>query len=371
MGEIFLYLGILIAVIFGVFIILILIIRLYSRGKLKPLRDEKGNEIKGSIAEKKFIEVGGIKQGLFIRSENYNNPVILFLHGGPGGPELPTLLPFETTERLEKYFTVCYWEQRNSGMSYNKHIDLKTLTIAQFIEDIFQVTEYLKQRFNQEKIYLLGHSWGSYLGIKTIQKHPQYYIAFVGVGQLTNQKQSEILAYDYMLKLATEKNQNSDIKKLKKYDRDNLEFVNDFTYIAQVRGSLLNKYGIGSTRDKPSSTMAMLKLVLKFEGYTLMEKVNYLKGMISSTKSLWSKVVEDNLFESSTQFQVPVYIAHGKYDYQVSYSLSREWFEKIEAPKKAFYTFENSAHGVMVEEPEKFIQIMKDIAKQTNLQLTF
>jgi pimeloyl-ACP methyl ester carboxylesterase len=108
--------------------------------------------------------------------------------------------------------------------------------------------------------------------------------------------------------------------------------------------------------------MDMAKFILSFKGYTLSEKINYIRGMILSQTRLWDNVVGDNLFESSVIFQIPVYITHGKYDYQVSHTLAREWFDKIEAPQKAFFTFEKSAHGTIMEEPEKFVQIIREIA---------
>jgi pimeloyl-ACP methyl ester carboxylesterase len=105
---------------------------------------------------------------------------------------------------------------------------------------------------------------------------------------------------------------------------------------------------------------------LFFKGYTLSEKVNFVQGMSFSLIHLWDYVIEDNLFESSILFQVPIYIAHGKYDYQVSYTLACEYFEKIEAPEKSFFTFEKSAHSPNGEEPEKFVQIIRNIALESN-----
>jgi pimeloyl-ACP methyl ester carboxylesterase len=97
-----------------------------------------------------------MQQGFFIRSENPENPVILFLHGGPGSPELPIIIPFEKSERLEKNFTMCYWDQRGAGMSFSKSIDPATMTVDQMVEDTRQITEYLQQRFNQDKFVSLG-----------------------------------------------------------------------------------------------------------------------------------------------------------------------------------------------------------------------
>ena len=328
---------------------------------MKLLKDKDGKEIKDSIFEKAFIEIGGMQQGFFLRAENPKNPVILFLHGGPGSPELPLIIPFELPERLEKYFTVCYWDQRGAGMSFKSSVDPKTMTLEQMVEDTRQMTEYLQQRFGQEKIYLMGHSWGSYLGIKTIEKYPNNYLSFIGIGQVVCDINSEKLAYDYMLEHAMKINDKSAIKKLKRVDKNAPGFP-QLKYVMTTRTELMTKYGIGIMRQN-ISMVNILKLLLFFKGYTFVEKFNYARGSLFTLKHLWVETfVEDNLIKTSSKFEVPIYIIHGKYDYTTSYTLAREYYEIIEAPEKDFFTFENSAHSPNIEEPEKFVQIVRSIA---------
>ena len=330
---------------------------------LETLKDSDGKEITGSLVEKKFVEIGGIRQGFFIRAENPKNPVILFLHGGPGSPEAPFVASHELSERLEKYFTVCYWDQRGAGMSFNGSIDPATMTVKQMVEDTRQITEYLRQRFAQNKIYLMGHSWGSYLGIKTIEKYPENYLAFIGIGQAVNDIKSEKLAYDYMLRHAIEINDKAAVKKLKKVNKNAPDFPQR-KYVMTTRSLLMNKYGIGTMREK-ISIFRILKILLFFKGYTLAEKINFARGSLFSLKHLWDETTGDNLYETSTTFEVPVYIIHGKHDYTTSYTLAREYFEIIKAPKKSFFTFENSAHSPNFEDPEKFTQIVHGISLET------
>lgn len=345
----------------GILLTGLLILSFKSPGKLDPLLNAEGKDIEGSISERNFAKIDGIVQGFFIRSENPKNPVILFLHGGPGSPELAILYPFETTERLEKYFTVCYWDQRGAGMSYNKSVDTTSMTVEQLVEDTHHMTELLKKRFNKEKIYLMGHSWGTYLGIKTIEIYPENYIAFIGIGQVSNQLESERIAYNYMLSHAKETDDKSALKKLEKFDVNSTDFPS-LKYLLSARSLLMNKYKIGIMHDDEFSVAGLIKNMFFFRGYTLSEKLFFFKGSMFSLKNLWHYVAEDNLMESSTRFRVPVYIIHGKYDYQVSHALSQKYFEKIEAPDKAFYTFENSAHSPNAEEPEKFVETVREIA---------
>ncbi|MDR2900293.1 MAG: alpha/beta hydrolase, partial [Treponema sp.] len=236
MKSVFKVIGIIVLSIIALVLIVSVVIALNSPGKLEPLTDADGNEIAGSIAEKQFIEIGGIQQGFFIRSENPENPVILFLHGGPGSPELAFGYSYDKTERLEKYFTVCYWDQRGAGMTFTRSTDPSTLTVDQMVEDTRQMTEYLQERFNQEKIYLMGHSWGSLLGVKTIEKYPENYAAYIGIGQLSHQVESEKLAYDYMLNHAKEIDDKAAIKSLAKFDRNASDFP-PLEYIMTTRSS--------------------------------------------------------------------------------------------------------------------------------------
>lgn len=360
-------LGITLLSIIGLLLTGVIIIFVNSPGKLEPLKDSEGHLIAGALAEKNFVEIGGIRQGYFIRSENPKNEVILFLHGGPGSPELPLTIPREISERLEKYFTVVYWEQRGAGMSFNNSIDPTTMTLGQMIEDAHQMTAFLKNRFEKEKIYLIGHSWGTYLGVKTIEKYPEDYHAYIAIAQITNQKKSERLAFDYLLKHASDIGDQSAVRDLQKIDRNAPDFPG-IDYIMTIRSVLMNSYGVGITREK-ISTIDLIKDLLFFKGYTLTEKVNYLRGSLFSLEHLWNTVVmNDNLFESSTSFQVPVFLTHGKWDYQVSYTLARDWFEKIDAPDKAFFSFDNSAHSPNMELPEKFVQIVREIAMKNLTQ---
>jgi pimeloyl-ACP methyl ester carboxylesterase len=339
-----------------------------SPGKPQPLKDENGNVISGSISEKTWVEIGGITQGMFIRSENPENPVILYVHGGPGNPMLQFIEYLETSERLEKYFTVCYWDQRGSGMTYSNSSDISAMTVEQMVEDTNEVTEYLKSRFGQDKIYILGHSWGSYLSVKTIEKYPEDYLAYVGIGQTVNFAESDRLSYEYMLNHAKEINDTDIIEKLEKFDPNTEDFPmiqeegHELDYLI-VRTEALEKYGIGRLHQGVSLS-DMLKAFLVFKGYTLSEKIDWFLGSDYSMIHLFPPLQKVNLFESSSKFEIPVYIVMGEYDYMTSRVLAEKYLDAIEAPKKEFFLFENSAHSPNMEEPEKFVEVFRKIAAE-------
>lgn len=311
-------------------------------------------EGKTKIAKKGWVEIGGIKQGYFIRGENDQNPVILFLHGGPGSPEL---MMIKNTE-LEKYFTVCYWDQRGAGMTFSSDTDPATMTTAQLVEDTRQITDSLCNWYGVDKVYLMGHSWGSYLGIKTIQKYPERYHAYFGIGQVCHQLKSERLAYDYLISEARSAGDTKTVNGFTAYDKNAADFPSN-DYLLKVRTLGMNKYGVG-IKHKDISMFDIAKDLLYYQGYTLGEKLNYLRGTMFSLR-MFDEIIDDNLFETSTRFEIPVYIIQGKYDYQVSYQLAKEYMDSITAPQKAFFTFEESAHSPNMEEPERFVKVIKSI----------
>lgn len=348
--------------ILSIILIGLLVVFINSPGKLSPLKDARGNVIPGSISEKVWVEIGGIKQGMFIRGENPENPVLLYLHGGPGTPMLQFIEYLEEDARLEESFTVCYWDQRGSGMTYDKSTDVATMTLEQMVEDTHEVTQYLQSRFGQDKIYLLGHSWGSYLGVKAIEKYPENYLAYIGIGQVTNQTESEQLAYEYMLGHAKEINDRDVIEKLEQYD----PYANDFPqldYLTKGRTNILNRYGIGHLHQGITNA-DIVKSLFVFKGYTISEKINWFRGADFSMIHLFPVVLGDDLFVTSAEFDVPFYIVQGAYDYQVSQVLAEKYLEAITAPKKEFFILSDSAHSPNMEEPEAVIEIFRKIASE-------
>ena len=182
-------------------LILVGVLLAYSPGKAKPFLDERGKPLEGSISEKIFVNINGVEQGMFIKSKDSTNPVLLYLHGGMPDYFLTQKYP----TGLEDYFTIVWWEQRGSGLSYSADIPPVTMTLEQMISDTKEVTNYLRKRFGQDKIYLMGHSGGTFIGIQVAVQAPELYYAYIGVAQISNQFKSERLAYEYMLNQFREK----------------------------------------------------------------------------------------------------------------------------------------------------------------------
>ncbi len=183
----------------GVILILILclagLLLAWSPGKPEPILDDQGKPVVGSLSEKIFININGVQQGMIIKSKNLANPVLLYIHGGIPDYFLTQQYP----TGLEKYFTVVWWEMRGQGISFDPSISKDTMTTDQLVDDTLAVTNYLRDRFHQDRIYLMGHSGGTFYGIQAAAKAPELYHAYIAVAQISNQLESEKLAYTYML----------------------------------------------------------------------------------------------------------------------------------------------------------------------------
>lgn len=351
MGIIWIFGGCVVLLVLGVGVLVAM-----SNGRVRPVTGDDGQAVPGSIAEIAYAEISGMPQGMIIRGAKPQNPVLLFLHGGPGSPEYA--FAQSAGLQLEKDFTVCWWDQRGAGLSYQPGIELKTMTVPQMVQDTVEVTRYLQRRFKQHKIYIMGHSWGSFLGLHVVQRYPHLYHAYIGVGQVTNQLESEKLAHAHMLQTATEYNDTKVARRLVRYEINDIDSVTG-RYLLGPRTRVMNRYGLGMAREY-SAWKHMVKPVLTLQEYTLKQKFAMLRGISFSLKWLFDDVLATNLFETINRVEVPVYILHGRYDYQTSHTLAKQYFEGLQAPYKAFYTFSESAHSPLFDEPERFCQILRD-----------
>ena len=182
-------------------VVLLCILALASCTSAPPLRDPQGNFVRGGIASLEQVTLGGDPQWISIRGWDMRSPIILFLHGGPGSPEIP-LTRYYLCD-LEQHFVFVNWDQRGAGKSYPAGKPEK-MSIDRFVEDTRELTEYLEKRFHQKKIYVLGHSWGTLLGVLTVTRYPDLYYAYGGIGQYVEGEANERLAYSYTMAKARE-----------------------------------------------------------------------------------------------------------------------------------------------------------------------
>jgi pimeloyl-ACP methyl ester carboxylesterase len=353
---------ILFATLLGLVLILFCILLIYSPGKQAAFLDESGKPVAGSISEKIHVNINGMEQGMIIKSKDSTHPVLLYLHGG-----LPDyFLTRKYPTGLEDYFTVVWWERRGSGLSFNADVSPEAITLEQLLSDTKEVTNYLRKRFGQEKIYLMGRSGGTFIGIQAAARTPELYHAYIGVAQMTDQLKSERLAYEYMLEQFKEKGNKKMVRKLESAPVA-IAGGTPAAYLA-LRDKAMHSLGIGTTHNMNSIITGMFLPSLACREYTLTEKVNLWRAKARSGVSLlWDTILVTDLSKQVPEIDIPVYFFHGIYDYTVSYPLAKDYFEQIKAPVKGFYTFSNSAHSPIFEEPLVVREIIKkDVLNNTN-----
>ena len=307
-----------------------------------------------SIKQSKFITLGEVQQYLIIRGKNIENPLLLMLHGGTS--ETAHFVKFNHS--LEEDFTVVYWEQRGEGKSYIKGSKSDLLTLERYVEDIHELTQILKEQFHQDKLYLLAHSFGTLLGMKTVEKYPEDYKAYIAVSQVVDSITSDNIAYDKLLQV-TKGRDLKKIKKLKRVTKENLSTI-DFTKRSNDMIMLSLKYG-GLHYNKSFWNILKTSIIpiLTFKEYNFKDK---LKAMTQHEERI-IMFYKESLIDSVIKVDVPIYFMHGIDDLIVNYALTKTYFDKIEAQYKEFIIFNKSAHLVPFEEPDRFNEVVKNILK--------
>ena len=297
-----------------------------------------------------------------IRSQNEVNPVVLFLHGGCGAADRPFIIKWQSS--LANNCTIVSWDQRGAGLAYNnKMAKTETLTKVLYIDDLHNVVNYLKERFNKDKIILVGHSFGSQLGVWYTQRYPENVESYVGIGQVVDAAKNETISYNFTLQEAKKLNDKKALKTLLKIGPPVNGFYKDDkllvqrNYLNKFGGILYGKYGNSVINTLP-------KIPCMFKEYSFFTMIKYVKANTHCLSQPIGQEKVDFLNEVKS-LDVPVYLFMGKWDYNTTYDLAKEWFEQLSAPYKEFVTFEKSGHTPQWEEPDKWnAEFIKRVLKQ-------
>ncbi|MDQ0253445.1 pimeloyl-ACP methyl ester carboxylesterase [Evansella vedderi] len=304
------------------------------------------------------IEINNSKQWVYIRSQNQYNPIILFLHGGPGASQIYCADKY--FKALEHHFILVDWDQRGSGKSYSRNTSKESVSINQYVEDIRVLTEVLKKRFNKEKLYLVGHSWGSVIGLLAVEKYPELFHSYIGIGQVINLVEGEMRGYEYVLEQSKLKNDTITHKKLNKIGPPP---YNSLFKTAIVR-KLVDKYGGYKYQQKTKLWNDYLKEMLESKHYSLLDIVKWFKGTNYLVKRLNNELLTINFFEQVKKVEIPIYFLAGRFDYITPSSLVEEYFEMVDSPHKEMIFFENEAHDLHFENTNKFFDVCLKICNK-------
>jgi len=312
-----------------------------------------------SIEKFEEISLGGDKQWIFYNGESVDNPVLLFLHGGPGFAQTP--YSHFDSKKLKKHFIVVNWDQLGAGKSYNKEINPKTMTVNRFLNDTYELIKYLKKRFNKKKIFIVGHSWGSVLGLYTAINHPDDIYAYIGMGQAIDLLQGEKDAYNFTLDKAKEIQDSVAIKTLN--DIGTPPFKGGFQSLIKQR-ILLGKYG-GAFHNIGYKEIEKIRMSSPY--YNEIDQKNYMEGYGFSQYCLWDQLMEVNFFNEKKELKAPIYFFEGRYDYGTPFALVEKYFDVLKAPCKEIVWFDNSGHFPNLEETEKYQDELIKILNKTKL----
>ena len=295
------------------------------------------------------VEIGGVEQTIYLRGHDRNAPVMLFVHGGPGVPETAVARTFGL--RLEEHFVVVHWDQRGAGNSCSPDIPDESLRLEQYLTDTAELVNLLRSRFGVEKIYLVGHSWGSILGVLIAERHPELFHAYVGMGQVVNMKRGEDISYRFVLDRAQAEGNEKALEELAAIHppyTTTQELLAQRAWLSHYHG---DAYGGGGTLE-------LVKGILFSPEYSISKKLSFYGCAINSVDQAWSDVQKIDFIRDVPQLDVPVYFFAGRHDYNTPFELVEEFSSTLDAPHNEIVWFENSAHSPNLEEPDRYQEIL-------------
>lgn len=323
-------------------------VHLLTHGSTPAIRDEHGEVIPGSIALLKPIELRGGPQWVLVRGRDTTKPILLFLHGGPGMPAM--YLRQHMSPDLERDFIVVHWDRLASGKTLALD-PTPDLSVSQMVDDTCEVAQLMRARFGGRRIVLVGHSWGTYLGMLAVQRHPELFSAYVGVGQVAGlgRRDPEELRMqrDYIIARAREAGVERDLGDLEDPGTREKWLVR---FGAEMRGT--------------TSYWPFVWMGLTAPEYTLGDALRITRGPQWSKRMRYD-VIAGRLDEGVTDVRVPVWFFIGRHDYTTPYEMAQRYLEKLQAPRKELVWFERSAHFPFLEEPDRFAAEMRKVAAMT------
>jgi pimeloyl-ACP methyl ester carboxylesterase len=316
-----------------------------------PIVGSDGSALPGSVAEITTVPLGGHDQTVMIRARSAEDPVILYLAGGPGGTDLGAM---RADVSLEQDFVVATWEQRGVGKSYAALDPVSTLTVGQMVADTIELTEYLRARFGEEKIYLVGNSWGTILGVLVVERRPELFHAFIGTGQMVSPRETDTMFYEDTLAWAEATGNDALAATLNRNGPPPYESLLDYEPALSHEHDWNPYPDFDPAREMPAN--------LFVPENSLIDRINGLRSFLDTFSVLYPQLQDLDLRRDVTRLEVPVYVVMGQYEARGRAVPAEEWFEILEAPSKEMVVFEHSGHRPLFEEPAAFASLMRRVA---------
>ena len=348
------------AVILALIVIVIGIWALISSGKIRTYVGPRG------LSEKFLMDINGAPNGMIINSADTDNPVLLLVSSGPGTDDYFLTDRYENMN-LEDYFTVVYWDYRGMGIAYDSGFDSSSITMENLIEDTHEVTQYLKERFGKEKIYIMGFSGGSHIALRTAALYPEDYIAYIGMAQVvTDSTERDTAMYNYMSDKFAQMGDSRALNTLESY----VEHLDDGTVRCTATWreyvDLLHDAG-GGTILNQTEFQGIIMPIMLCHCYTIPEKINYIRGLKMYDHSPLNDELTDYDYRTLIpELQIPAYFISGEEDFNCPWPLVEDYCNQLSAPQTGFYLIPDSAHCPLWENPEVTCDILRQIREATS-----
>ena len=314
------------------------------------------------IQENYKVKTGGIEQWIYVRGQDRKNPVILFVHGGPASPMSPAMWMFQRP--IEEYFTVVNWDQRASGKTFleaEPDSISGSININKYVDDAIELAEFINKRYKTEKVILVGHSWGTIIGLKAALKRPDLFHAYVGIGQVINTRDNERLSFEYAVSQAEKLKNAAALKELKSiapYPGDQ-PITRERIIIARKWAQYYG--GLSAFRDES-----------KYYFNAPLLSPEYVEKDVSAIDNgnlfTLSRILPEFLavdFKTVKEFPIPIFMFMGRHDYTTPSEPTEAWLKNVKATTKKAIWFENSAHLIPFEEPGKMLVSLLDYVRPT------
>ncbi|MED0984649.1 alpha/beta hydrolase [Bacillus paramycoides] len=302
-----------------------------------------------------YVPINDANQYLFHSGKKYDNPVLLYLHGGPGSVE--SLFAHAFQDILKEIFTIVHWDQRGAGKTFIKNRD-KYPTIDSMVKDLYEIIQYLKRKYNKEKIVLLGRSWGTVLGSVFVKQYPEEITYFINVAPIISMLENERVAYKKMKGLIKKANDKKSLKKLEvigDYPGEKITFDNEFLKKCMKIRKLHGKYGLAGKSDFPVFITAFKSPIFKLSDLLALSKI------LKVNRKILEYLQDFNLMTELADYEVPIYYILGEDDWQAPYVIAQEYFTKIKAPYKQLFLIPNAGHRIMLDQPDLFFEVLSQI----------
>lgn len=298
------------------------------------------------------VQLGGVEQTISIRGNDDRCPLMLFLHGGPGMPHMPFAHLYAA---LEESFMVVQWDQRGAGKSFSSELPASECHLERYVADAHELIEILLARFSRRKLVIVGHSWGSIIGAFVAARFPDLVAAYVGVGQVAHLPSAERQRYEFAVGEVRRSLDRDGLRTLTRVGPPPYPSLSD----SEELEALVNRLNAASYR--PPGRSFFLRLALSSPAYSWLDVMRIPLGVRLCTRLLWTQIFHQiDLFSQLPRINVPVCFLTGRHDTVVGYSVTKRYFDTLDAPRgKRFITFEASGHWPHLEEPERFRAILR------------